>query len=97
MVLKAVGATILHKSDVGGVRLDLRDGDAVADAATAMQKRLGSRLAGYLVQPMVAPGVELLVGTVEDPSFGPVVLCSLGGTLRRAPRRAVGSSRALVE
>ena len=81
VALKAVGATILHKSDVGGVRLDLRDGDAVADAATAMQKRLGSRLAGYLVQPMVAPGVELLVGTVEDPSFGPVVLCGLGGTL----------------
>ena len=81
VALKAVGATILHKSDVGGVRLDLRDGDAVAEAATAMQKSLGSRLAGYLVQPMVAPGVELLVGTVEDPSFGPVVLCSLGGTL----------------
>ena len=81
VALKAVGATILHKSDVGGVRLDLRDGEAVAEAATAMQKSLGSRLAGYLVQPMVAPGVELLVGTVEDPSFGPVVLCSLGGTL----------------
>jgi acyl-CoA synthetase (NDP forming) len=81
VALKAVGATILHKSDVGGVRLDLRDDGEVAEAGRAMQQTLGSRLAGYLIQPMVAPGVELLIGTVEDPSFGPVVLCSLGGTL----------------
>jgi acetyl coenzyme A synthetase (ADP forming)-like protein len=81
VALKAVGATILHKSDVGGVRLDLRNDSAVAEAAAIMQRSLGGRLTGFLVQPAVAAGVELLVGTVEDPSFGPVVLCSLGGTL----------------
>ena len=81
VVLKAVGPQILHKTDVGGVRLDLRDRQAVTDAYRDLYARLGDRLTGVLVQRMVPAGVELLVGTMEDDTFGPVVLCSLGGTL----------------
>lgn len=81
MALKAVGPTIVHKTDIGGVRLDLRDADALANVCRDLTARLGDRLTGFLVQRMVPPGVELLVGTVEDETFGPVMLCSLGGTL----------------
>jgi acyl-CoA synthetase (NDP forming) len=89
VALKAVGASLLHKSDVGGVRLDLRNGDELRAAARAMRDGLGTRLEGFLVQPMVPAGLELLVGSVEDASFGPVVLCSLGGTLVEALKAPV--------
>jgi acyl-CoA synthetase (NDP forming) len=78
--VKAVGPEILHKTDVGGVQLDLRDSATVGQASRSLQARLGDRLTGFLVQRMVPAGVEMLVGTVEDDVFGPVVLCSLGGT-----------------
>ena len=81
VALKAVGPGLLHKTDVGGVRLDLRDPEAVVDAYSDLQARLGDRLTGVLVQRMVPAGTELLVGIVEDETFGPVILCSLGGTL----------------
>jgi acetyl coenzyme A synthetase (ADP forming)-like protein len=63
-----------HKTEVGGVALDLRDEAAVRDAAN----RIGAPL---LVQPLVRGGVELLVGAVEDPVFGPLVALGPGGTL----------------
>jgi acetyl coenzyme A synthetase (ADP forming)-like protein len=63
-----------HKTDVGGVALDLRDDDAVRRAA----ERIG---APFLVQPLVRGGVELLVGAVQDPVFGPLVALGPGGTL----------------
>jgi acetate---CoA ligase (ADP-forming) len=61
-----------HKTETGGVRLDLRDADAVHKAAEA----IGGRL---LVQPMVGEGVELLAGVVQDPVFGPLVAFGPGG------------------
>jgi acetate---CoA ligase (ADP-forming) len=81
VALKAVGPTLLHKSDVGGVRLDLRDRREMGEAWRDLKARLGEQLTGALVQGMVPAGVELLVGTIEDETFGPVLLCSLGGTL----------------
>ncbi len=64
----------LHKTEHGGVALDLRDEAAVREAA----ERIGPPL---LVQPLVRGGVELLVGAVEDPVFGPLVAVGPGGTL----------------
>jgi acetate---CoA ligase (ADP-forming) len=73
VVLKTAAAGV-HKTDVGGVALDLRDEVAVRQAA----ERIGAPL---LVQPLVRGGVELLVGSVEDPVFGPLVAVGPGGTL----------------
>jgi acetyl coenzyme A synthetase (ADP forming)-like protein len=73
VVLKTAEAGV-HKTDVGGVALDLRDEQAVREAA----ERIGAPL---IVQPLVRGGVELLVGAVEDPVFGPLVALGPGGTL----------------
>jgi len=73
VVLKVVGA--VHKSDVDGVRLYLRSASDVAVAYEAL-----SRVAEeILVQPMAAPGVELIIGGVQHPQFGPVVMVGAGG------------------
>jgi acyl-CoA synthetase (NDP forming) len=79
VALKAMGATILHKSDVGGVRLDLSSPDDVAKAYSAMAGHLGDAMEGAIVQPMLR-GVELIAGVVTDPLFGPVVMFGSGGT-----------------
>jgi acetate---CoA ligase (ADP-forming) len=81
VVLKAAGKDILHKSDVGGVRLGLASEQAVRDAFVALTSRLGDRLDGVLVQPMVSGAIEMVVGGVNDPAFGPVVMCGMGGVL----------------
>jgi acetate---CoA ligase (ADP-forming) len=71
----------LHKTEVGAVRLGLSP-DHVADEARAMASRLGPSEGGrtFLVQPMIQDAAEMLVGTVADPQFGPVVVCGAGGT-----------------
>ncbi len=83
VALKAVAPGLVHKSDVGAVRLGLEGEAAVTAAARAMSQSLadlGHRVEGFLVQPMVAGGVEMLVGSSTDPRFGPVVACGMGGT-----------------
>jgi acetyltransferase len=87
VALKVVSPDITHKSDVGGVALDLMGPAAVRDAARAMLERIGqlrpdARLSGFSVQPMVRrPGAyELVIGAAEDPQFGPVILFGQGGT-----------------
>ncbi len=79
VVLKAGAPDLVHKTDVGGVRLGLRDRDAVLEAFDAMRAVLGDRMGGALVQPMAEPGVELIVGVTHDPMFGPLVLLGMGG------------------
>ena len=82
VALKAVAPGLLHKTDAGGVRLWLDGADAVHSAAGEIEQavtRAGHRLDGFLVQPMAPEGVELIVGVVNDPSFGPVVACGAGG------------------
>ncbi len=83
VALKAIVPGLLHKSDAGAVVLDLKGARAVERAATEMAARLeqsGRLVTGYQVQPIVAAGVEMLVGVVQDQHFGPVVACGAGGT-----------------
>ena len=79
VVLKASAPELVHKSDVGGVALDLRDEGSVLRAYEQMARTLGATMTGAVVQPMIAAGVELIVGITQDPSFGPLVLFGLGG------------------
>ena len=81
VALKAVGPEIVHKSDVGGVRLGLSTEAHVAAAAEEMRARLGDTLSGFLVQQMAPRGVEMIAGVLNDPSFGPVLSCGAGGVL----------------
>ncbi len=78
VALKLDAPTLVHKSDVGGVRLHLGTADDVASAAESLLARFGPGVP-LLVQPMGPDGVETVVGVVEDPSFGPLVMFGLGG------------------
>src|SRR5579863_5200911 len=83
VALKASAPGLVHKSDVGGVALDLNGAEAVSGAAREMRDSLaaaGYELDGLIVQQMAPSGAELLVGVVHDRSFGPVVACGAGGT-----------------
>ena len=81
VVLKGIAPGLLHKSDVGAVQLGLSGGHQVERAARDMAQRLGdSTPLEFLVQRMADPGVEMLVGVVHDPLFGPVLACGAGGT-----------------
>jgi acetyl coenzyme A synthetase (ADP forming)-like protein len=79
VALKAASGELVHKTDVGGVRLGLSSPDEVRAAFEAMVTTLDDRMGGALVQPMAAVGVETIVGIVQDPSFGPLVMFGLGG------------------
>ncbi len=84
VVVKLDSDTIAHKSDVGGVRLDLRTESevkrAVAEILEALEGRgLGGKVRGFTVQPLVKEGVEVIVGVTQDPKFGPLVAFGLGG------------------
>jgi acetyl coenzyme A synthetase (ADP forming)-like protein len=81
VALKAAGPTILHKMKVGGVELGLSHAGAVRKAYADMAGRLGADLAGALVQEMIPDGVEVVVGSTLDPTFGPLVLYGGGGIL----------------
>ena len=81
VALKASGPSIIHKSDVGGVRLALESETDVRSAYADLAKRLGARLAGAVVQEMVPAGVEMMIGALEDATFGPVIAFGSGGTL----------------
>ncbi len=99
VVMKVVSPDIAHKSDVGGVALNLADADAVRSAWHTMMDKVAAacpqaRIEGALLSPMVRGGVETVIGTVRDQVFGPMVMFGLGGvfvevfkdvTFRRAP------------
>jgi acetate---CoA ligase (ADP-forming) len=76
VVLKTAGAA--HKSDADGVRLGLRDAAAVRDAYADVTGRLGPEV---VVAAQAPAGVEVAVGVVQDPAFGPVLVVAAGGTL----------------
>ncbi|WP_048439178.1 acetate--CoA ligase family protein [Caenimonas sp. SL110] len=84
VVLKIESPDVLHKSDIGGVRLNLRSSQdvlqAYADMMAAVSKAApAARIDGVLVQPMIHAGVELIVGARQDPQFGPLLVVGLGG------------------
>jgi acetyl coenzyme A synthetase (ADP forming)-like protein len=84
LVAKAVAPELLHKSDVGGVILGLRSAADVAAAAETLAARMraiGVRLESVFLQREVPGGIEALVGVTSDPTFGPLVVCGLGGVL----------------
>ncbi|MCI0486149.1 MAG: GNAT family N-acetyltransferase [Blastocatellia bacterium] len=81
VALKAVGPAILHKTEVGGVVLNLADESTLRDAYEDMVSRLGEDLSSIAVQQMVRGGVEVMVGAALDQTFGPLVMYGSGGTL----------------
>jgi succinyl-CoA synthetase beta subunit len=82
-VLKVVSPDILHKSDIGGVALDLRTDDEVSEAfervTVAGASVEGVRVEGALVAPMRRGGLELIVGAIRDPHWGLTLAVGLGG------------------
>ncbi|HLZ70209.1 MAG TPA: acetate--CoA ligase family protein [Dehalococcoidia bacterium] len=86
VVLKVVSPEIAHKSDVGGVALNLPDAGAVGAAyerimAAVKAAQPHARVQGVAVQTMAKPGTEVIVGMTRDPQFGPVLMFGLGGIL----------------
>ena len=84
VALKVWSPDISHKTEVGGVQLDLTSAAAVLGAAHAMRERAARErpqalIEGFAVQPMVPAGKELLLGSVRDPQFGPLVMVGFGG------------------
>jgi hypothetical protein len=69
---------VQHKSDIGGVKRGIDDAPSLEDAYADLQRRLGPEVT---VAPMAPPGVEIALGIVRDPQFGPLVLVGAGGVL----------------
>jgi acetate---CoA ligase (ADP-forming) len=83
-VLKIASPDIMHKSDIGGVKLNLTGEQAVREAFDAVMQAAqrhapSARIEGALISPMRSGGVELLVGVIRDPNFGQVLAVGLGG------------------
>lgn len=87
VVVKIHSETVTHKTDVGGVKLDLADEKAVRNAFNTIKKSVAEKVGeehfgGVAVQPMIEfEGYELILGSSIDPQFGPVILFGMGGTL----------------
>jgi acyl-CoA synthetase (NDP forming) len=86
VVLKIVAFEITHKSDVGGVILNIKNSAAVQDAYrniinTVENKHPGISIQGVSVQKMIATGTEVIIGMTTDEQFGPVIMFGLGGIL----------------
>ncbi|MBN2060345.1 MAG: acetate--CoA ligase family protein [Deltaproteobacteria bacterium] len=84
VVLKVSSVDISHKSDAGGVKVNLKDKAAVEQAyddimASCKKYKSDAHIEGVSVQQMAKPGVEIMIGMVNDASFGPVVAFGLGG------------------
>jgi acetate---CoA ligase (ADP-forming) len=83
VAIKAVASGLLHKTEAGAVAVGLDSPEAVRGAAARIRTAVaeaGSELSALLVQPMISGTVELLVGVVQDSSFGPLLACGAGGT-----------------
>ena len=84
VVMKVVSPKILHKTDVGGVKVGISKMSDVRKTFADMKKRLnkkGSGFKGILLEKMVPKGVELIVGVQNDPQFGPVIMVGMGGIM----------------
>jgi acyl-CoA synthetase (NDP forming) len=106
---KVVASGLIHKSDVGGVRLDILTPDEAAAAFAAMCDRVrmhdpAGAIHGILIAKMAAPGTEVIVGMVRDPQFGPAVMFGLGGifvelykdVVFRLPPLSMAEARAML-
>jgi acyl-CoA synthetase (NDP forming) len=81
VAVKTAAPGVQHKSDAGGVRLGVDDSPSLEDAYADLERRLGPQVT---VAPMAPPGVEIALGIVRDPQFGPLVLVGAGGVLVEA-------------
>ncbi len=85
LVMKVVSPQILHKTDVGGVKVGIDNVDDVKktfkDMYGRLSKKKGVEVKGILLEKMVPKGVELIVGIQNDPQFGPVIMVGLGGIM----------------
>jgi acetate---CoA ligase (ADP-forming) len=84
VVLKLASSTITHKTDVGGVCLNLKSENEVIDAFKSIKDKLteigkGNQMDGVTVQKMVIDGIETIIGVSNDPSFGPLIMFGMGG------------------
>jgi acyl-CoA synthetase (NDP forming) len=84
VAMKSASPDIIHKSYIGGVKLDLGSADAVRDAFDLMMLRIRqraptARIEGVYVEAMVARGREIILGMTRDPQFGPMLMFGLGG------------------
>jgi acyl-CoA synthetase (NDP forming) len=84
VALKVVTKAVLHKSDVGGVVLGVRDAEGIREGIATIRKRMKQMghehdIEGFFVQPMAPRGVEMFVGAKRDPAFGPVIAFGTGG------------------
>ena len=84
VVVKIVSSTLLHKSEWQGVKLNLTNATEVKQACNDMYRRLEeenqqSALVGFLIQPMISDGTEVMIGVTTDPLFGPLIGFGLGG------------------
>jgi acyl-CoA synthetase (NDP forming) len=85
VVMKVISPQITHKSDIGGVKLRLENKKQVGTAyneimATVKKKATKAHIDGVSIQKMAAPGLELVIGMIRDPQFGPMLIFGLGGT-----------------
>ena len=84
VAMKIVSKDIIHKSDIGGVKINLQDSEAVRDAYDLMMMRItrlmpDSSLEGVYVEEMASKGREVILGMSRDPQFGPMMMFGLGG------------------
>jgi len=84
VAMKVVSPNIIHKTDLGGVRLDVASSQEVEDAYDLMMLRIskqapGALIEGVYVEKMADPGMEVIVGMTRDPQFGPMLMFGLGG------------------
>jgi acyl-CoA synthetase (NDP forming) len=84
VVLKIVSPDIIHKSDVGGVMVNLKDANSVRNAYQQIMKNVKkhkakAKIVGVLVQEMAPSATEVIIGSTKDPQFGPAIMFGLGG------------------
>lgn len=81
VALKGLGPTLLHKTERQAVALGVADAAAVRAVHEDFTARFGGEMTGVLVQRMVPKGIEMIVGAIQDPLFGPLIACGTGGVL----------------
>jgi succinyl-CoA synthetase beta subunit len=82
LVVKVMSPDILHKSDAGGVKVNLRSAEEVEQAISTMAASApikAAKVDGYLIEEMAPSGQEIVIGAVNDPQFGPLLMVGLGG------------------
>lgn len=106
LAVKVLDAAILHKTEAGGVHLNIRDEAQLSAALDRIDAIPPAGPRGYLLEEMAAPGIDLILGGVRDPVFGPTVLLGMGGvtaealkdvTLRLAPLTKADAREMLTE